>query len=136
MAVRRRAFSVQRIPQTVPKDVRRSINRDLWRSVRRSPAFWISTIIEALILGVIELPLLRWTSPGTLAHEIVPFLIVILSIPLISLNSNLLFEKERVSAWLSHGICPACGYNLTGNTSGVCPECGTKIENQRAEISN
>ena len=21
--------------------------------------------------------------------------------------------------------CPACGYNLTGNTSGVCPECGT-----------
>lgn len=23
------------------------------------------------------------------------------------------------------GGCPACGYNLTGNTSGVCPECGT-----------
>ena len=23
------------------------------------------------------------------------------------------------------GHCPACGYNLTGNTSGVCPECGT-----------
>ena len=23
------------------------------------------------------------------------------------------------------GCCPACGYNLTGNTSGVCPECGT-----------
>ena len=24
--------------------------------------------------------------------------------------------------------CPACGYNLTGNTSGVCPECGKLIE--------
>jgi hypothetical protein len=25
------------------------------------------------------------------------------------------------------GICPICGYNLTGNTSGVCPECGTSV---------
>ncbi|HSZ60064.1 MAG TPA: hypothetical protein VK797_30755 [Tepidisphaeraceae bacterium] len=24
--------------------------------------------------------------------------------------------------------CPACSYNLTGNTSGVCPECGTSVE--------
>jgi hypothetical protein len=24
----------------------------------------------------------------------------------------------------SAGLCLACGYNLTGNTSGVCPECG------------
>ena len=23
------------------------------------------------------------------------------------------------------GLCPKCGYNLTGNTTGVCPECGT-----------
>ena len=23
--------------------------------------------------------------------------------------------------------CPACGYNLTRNTSGVCPECGSRI---------
>jgi hypothetical protein len=23
------------------------------------------------------------------------------------------------------GLCPHCGYDLTGNTSGVCPECGT-----------
>jgi hypothetical protein len=22
------------------------------------------------------------------------------------------------------GACPACAYNLTGNTTGVCPECG------------
>ena len=25
------------------------------------------------------------------------------------------------------GLCPRCGYNLTGNTSGVCPECGGGI---------
>jgi hypothetical protein len=24
------------------------------------------------------------------------------------------------------GLCPHCGYNLTGNVSGTCPECGGK----------
>jgi hypothetical protein len=23
------------------------------------------------------------------------------------------------------GLCPRCGYDLTGNVSGTCPECGT-----------
>ena len=23
------------------------------------------------------------------------------------------------------GLCPSCGYDLTGNVSGVCPECGS-----------
>jgi hypothetical protein len=26
------------------------------------------------------------------------------------------------------GLCAACGYNLTANTSGVCPECGTVLK--------
>ena len=25
------------------------------------------------------------------------------------------------------GLCPRCGYDLTGNTSGACPECGTAL---------
>ena len=25
------------------------------------------------------------------------------------------------------GLCPACGYDLTGNASGVCPECGRAV---------
>ncbi|TWT42209.1 hypothetical protein RAS1_33390 [Phycisphaerae bacterium RAS1] len=25
------------------------------------------------------------------------------------------------------GLCPSCGYNLTGNLSGRCPECGTSF---------
>ncbi len=24
-----------------------------------------------------------------------------------------------------HGLCPRCGYDLTGNESGICSECGT-----------
>ena len=26
------------------------------------------------------------------------------------------------------GLCPTCGYNLTGNVTGVCPECAAKVE--------
>jgi rubrerythrin len=29
-------------------------------------------------------------------------------------------ERER----REKGLCPACGYDLTGNASGMCPECG------------
>ncbi|HUO07335.1 MAG TPA: hypothetical protein VM008_03345 [Phycisphaerae bacterium] len=25
------------------------------------------------------------------------------------------------------GLCPSCGYNLTGNTTGICSECGQII---------
>jgi hypothetical protein len=28
----------------------------------------------------------------------------------------------------TQGRCPACHYDLTGNTSGVCPECGTAVK--------
>jgi len=28
---------------------------------------------------------------------------------------------------MNHGLCPECGYDLTGNASGVCPECGEQL---------
>lgn len=31
--------------------------------------------------------------------------------------------------------CPACGYNLFGNTSGVCPECGTPTQSKAEEAA-
>ena len=31
--------------------------------------------------------------------------------------------RPRIREKLLH-LCPACGYDLTGNASGVCPECG------------
>jgi hypothetical protein len=33
---------------------------------------------------------------------------------------------RRRRARIARGLCPTCGYDLTGNRSGVCPECGTK----------
>jgi hypothetical protein len=32
------------------------------------------------------------------------------------------YRKRR-----ARGLCSACSYNLTANTSGVCPECGTTV---------
>lgn len=34
--------------------------------------------------------------------------------------------RHRRSRRISQGLCPACGYDLTGNVSGVCPECGAR----------
>ena len=36
------------------------------------------------------------------------------------------FQRRRVAARRSAGLCVRCGYDLTGNVSGVCPECGTR----------
>jgi hypothetical protein len=31
------------------------------------------------------------------------------------------------------GLCPQCGYSLTGNVSGQCPECGQSVGEANAE---
>ena len=43
---------------------------------------------------------------------------------------TILFGMPVWRTWLrrSRGLCPACGYNLAGNTSGACPECGTVVD--------
>ena len=32
------------------------------------------------------------------------------------------------------GVCPACGYDLTGNLTGICPECGTIIPRRSTNV--
>ena len=34
-------------------------------------------------------------------------------------------RRELPARRIAAGLCPQCGYSLTGNVSGVCPECGT-----------
>ena len=38
------------------------------------------------------------------------------------------FRRARPYLRARRGLCPTCGYNLTGTTSGVCPECAAKVE--------
>ena len=33
-------------------------------------------------------------------------------------------RRRRVAHRARNGLCPACGYDLTGNVTGACPECG------------
>ena len=35
--------------------------------------------------------------------------------------------RSRLHRWRyrKDGLCPQCGYNLTGNVTGICPECGS-----------
>ena len=40
------------------------------------------------------------------------------------------FKVPRIA---NEGLCPRCGYNLTGNVSGVCPECGAAVARKLAE---
>ena len=40
----------------------------------------------------------------------------------------MMFRRERLAERRRRGLCTACGYSLTGNTSGVCPECGTAVK--------
>jgi hypothetical protein len=35
---------------------------------------------------------------------------------------------RRLTVDEGSGLCEACSYDLTGNTSGICPECGTALE--------
>ena len=38
-----------------------------------------------------------------------------------------LWIKRRSERRRRAGLCPSCGYNLTGNVSSVCPECGMSM---------
>jgi hypothetical protein len=64
------------------------------------------------------------------ANEFVTVAIVPAWVPLVvSLLSPLCWgiRRIRMRSHIAKGLCPACHYNLTGNTSGVCPECGRAI---------
>jgi hypothetical protein len=55
----------------------------------------------------------------------------ITAIPLLALGyraARRRFMRRRRRRRALHGLCPSCGYDLTGSLSQVCPECGTAPE--------
>jgi hypothetical protein len=72
---------------------------------------WVWLIAGALLASTL-LPPWRW--PATLA-------VVVSGVWFwYRLERPLELANER----RAKGLCPGCGYDLTGNVSGVCPECG------------
>jgi predicted RNA-binding Zn-ribbon protein involved in translation (DUF1610 family) len=49
---------------------------------------------------------------------------VLFAVPLIGLY---LWRTRTLRKRRAHGLCPTCGYDLTGNVTGVCPECGSTL---------
>jgi hypothetical protein len=56
------------------------------------------------------------------ALAVLAFWLVVAGAGALHLRSALASRRRLARA--KGGLCPTCGYNLTGNTSGVCPECG------------
>ncbi len=62
-----------------------------------------------------------------------PGLIVLLNMALVTASTlfpwslRTVLRHRRVHRRLLQGLCPSCGYDLTGNVSGICPECGEKV---------
>ena len=117
-------FGIDQLPKSIPRDVRRSIEREWWRFHCRSPLFWAVLAGQIVVSVPIGLVFLRLTAGRPIA-EIFPFVAILPPFILGNVLLNRLFDKRRSAIWLAHHVCPTCGYNLTANTSGICPECGT-----------
>ncbi|HSZ58068.1 MAG TPA: hypothetical protein VK797_20560 [Tepidisphaeraceae bacterium] len=52
---------------------------------------------------------------------------LLISLPLTFLSVLAFGRNFRRRMMYREGLCPVCGYSLTGNTSGICPECGTPV---------
>ena len=57
-----------------------------------------------------------------------PLFWILATVPGLTLIATLVNRSVR----RKRGLCPACGYNLVGNTSGVCPECGMEAPEANA----
>ncbi len=82
------------------------------------------------------LSLLLWAAGGVLfayglifdrdEHIRTLWALAFVSASLLSVPSVVRDWKARHRAeWARAGLCPSCGYDLTGNKSGTCPKCGT-----------
>jgi len=49
--------------------------------------------------------------------------LLLLTYPILAFIRGPLRRRRR----RKRGLCPSCGYNLSGNTTGVCPECAAKV---------
>ena len=92
-----------------------------WPNRRRGLIQWAIVIIliwEGVLLFDVNL-VATAPQPGwflLVAMVSGPILLGLMLIPV--------FRRGTIEHRRANGMCLACGYSLTGNTSGVCPECG------------
>jgi hypothetical protein len=88
------------------------------RSVKKQIHFLLPDSIAVFLLVGVTALAIDARHPSVYLFAIVMY---------VALIANLVSRhklKTKLNRLLT-GHCPACGYNLTANTSGTCPECGT-----------
>ena len=124
-----------------------------WLADAAPPAAAVAAIV-AIVAGVATVGVWPWrrsVGGSALAAAIVAAVLVHLSgfadrtfvdpkrEPIHWVPLGLVVATATVTFWpargrrVDPGLCPACGYDLTGNVSGVCPECGTAASNKAAD---
>ena len=112
----------------------------LWISTPTSGPLWLTWEHESRQpLPLVRRPY-RWWHPGRLYFDhttqsgrpgtvtrsaTVPYWLLVTPMGVVSGLWVLATSRRR--RLRRSGLCPACGYDLTGNVSGVCPECGTAM---------
>ena len=134
--MKRRLFMPYGLPGDIPKDVRTAIQSDIRRQLYPRPCFWIVQVALFLLNVAGGLAFLLETQ-GFVSNLGQPLGDLIQNVALLggfvvmflvwNFIHHRLYDDVRRAAWLAHGVCPDCGYNLTGNTSRICPECGANI---------
>lgn len=79
---------------------------------------------------------LPWVSPPSIEklgpsrwHAVLPLYVPIVLLCAVALYPRIPFIRRRWRA--KRGLCPNCGYDVTGNVSGRCPECGEPVRKGR-----
>ena len=60
-----------------------------------------------------------------------PVAIVVVALAILPISKGLRRQNWQKRT-VGDSTCPACSYNLTGNTSGTCPECGSPVASRPA----
>ena len=77
---------------------------------------------------IFDLPFPLLQRPGADVETIVPQYLALLVLLGAFIGYMLGFFFTGSVVVQNGTLCPACGYNLTGNESNLCPECGRRFE--------
>ena len=126
---------MKRSPQSVlgglPHDLQQRVRREWWRRNRRSWTYWAGVLVlcaspfVGLRIGD-ALGVRRAPDPGardTLINVATVGGTFLPGFALFAPTSGRIATHNLRTILRTHGFCPVCGHDLTGNASGVCPAC-------------
>jgi hypothetical protein len=114
----------------LPKETRKAI---FWDQVRLDIRTW-QTWVSGLVFGALDIGAdvvaHRFYSVFAVTDQFSFFIVRIVGL-MVALACSLVIvvpssQRNRRRVWLSHRICPACGYDIRA-TPDRCPECGNIV---------